>query len=170
MIHMSTATKKEMSPVKICELMKKTSRVRHGESDNERELLEIANELSLCKKDTGAPKDILLSGFFLDGEHHGGYEYQEGNRDYFGKGFLLYSEKINDTGRKESYGDKGYFQEFSYIEIWELEKTEGSSVRFIFLAFKCHISEGYVGIDNHHGIETDWSLTRIRILPTVKGY
>ncbi|MFZ2970297.1 MAG: hypothetical protein WA063_04070 [Minisyncoccia bacterium] len=165
---MSAATKEEISPVKIYELMEKTSRVRHGESDNEIKLLEIANELSRCKKDAEAPKDILLSGFFLDGERHGGYEYKEGKRDFFGKGFLLYSGIMNDTGRIEKIG--GYLQKSSRIEIWELKKAERNASKFIFLAFTCTINDGYVGIDNHHGTETDWELVSIRILPTIQGY
>lgn len=138
-------------PEEILEEMSAIDRSAFGGSS--RKLSKIAQALWIENYDKKKP--ILLSGWHLDGEYHGGYEYEEEDRDFLGTGVLLYQKSCAATHSDPT----------QLVEIWRQQQTEGT--RAIFLAFRKEARYGYFGIDNHHGTEHTWKIVGLRILRTL---
>ena len=133
------------------ELYSEMQRVgRHGSDD----LREIAINLYNATTSIDA-EDILLGGWKLDEEFHGGYEDSSGSREVLGKGVLLYSDTVSSQRTKQSYSST---TETIIIQAWKQEN------KVIFLALNVREESGYVGIDNHHGTNTYWKVVGLRIV------
>jgi hypothetical protein len=146
-----------LSADRIYDLMENVGRVYYGHDDHWRELKEIAEKL--CHDTTASePTDILLGGWHLDEERHGGYESSSGYRERLGQGTLLYRGTISkQTPHHPSVKLRDWHVEV-YVEAWKQEEV------IVFLAFKKLTVSGYVGIDNHHGVDTTWSVIGLRIV------
>ncbi|MFH1457120.1 MAG: hypothetical protein ABIF17_03325 [Patescibacteria group bacterium] len=156
--------KLKITPRDIYLLMQWPNRTMYGCPDYWEQLEQIAQELNQQVK----PEDtqpILLSGWHRDGTYHGGYDYEEGEREVLGRGTLLYQEEIEHREIKNSPQTSS---SCIIVEIWRTIINDQQ--KFVFLAFEYTAVDGYVGIDNHYGTDTTWKVSGIRILPEVPFY
>ncbi len=100
-------------------------------------------------------KDILIGGWHLDEELHGGYENSSGSREVLGKGIHLYSDTVSSKRTDHSYSST---TESVIVQAWKQEK------KVIFIALRVREESGYAGIDNHHGTDTHWEVIALRIV------
>ena len=150
--------KLEITPKKIYQLMQWPGRPMYGGHNHWEQLGKIAQDLNEEVEIQDA-QPIFLSGWHLSGTHHGGYDYEEGEREILGPGTLLYREEMEHSKIEDGHITLSFC---TIVEVWRT--IINGQRKFVFLAFKYKAEDGYVGIDNHHGIDTIWKVSEIRIL------
>ena len=140
---------------KVYSLLRQIRRVMQGSSaDHWEELRRIARNLCYLETRT-MPEDILLGGWRLDEEKHGGYETCSENREQLGQGFLLHTWIVSKETTKQNYVS---ITKSVIVQAWRQDK------KVIFLALEECAEDGYVGIDNHYGVDTTWEVLTLRAI------
>lgn len=157
---MNEPTTVKVSPEEIWQLMKRTERVMRStspqrEEDHWRCLMDIAKALAAGEPVDPQPRPILLSGWYLEEDLHGGYPDESGAREILpgGKGILLYRERVKPDLAREVGRPP------NFLEVWKQDR------KFVFLGLDYSEHHGYKGLDNHPGTDYWWRVVGIRILP-----
>jgi hypothetical protein len=139
----------------LYDLLLRTGRPLYGGTDWWDSLGALARSLVEKRTPEQSLEEIFLGGWHLDEEAHGGYESSGGHRESLGRGYLLH-RSLHGTVQNERRDRTTS----TIIEAWSLGNRS-----VVFLAIREERETGYVGIDNHHGTDTTWTVVNLRVVP-----